>query len=278
MSALREEITGFLAKHGIRLNTDLGQHFLIDEDVLETIVESANVREGEQIVEIGPGIGVLTRALLRAKARVMAVEFDERLIPLLRQFADAKTHPLTIVAGNALHVPMPLNPYKIVANIPYHITSPLLRHVFLESNVVPSSLTLLIQKEVAETICDSESAGILTILVGLFGKASYVCSVAPSAFLPPPEVDSAVLHVECYEQPKADAAVIERIFTLTKVAFGQKRKMLRNTLGNLPNGMEILQETRVEPTRRPQTLTIEEWIALARRFAEVPERERTDRA
>ncbi|MFA6523654.1 MAG: 16S rRNA (adenine(1518)-N(6)/adenine(1519)-N(6))-dimethyltransferase RsmA [Candidatus Peribacteraceae bacterium] len=277
MPSLREEVSQFLHRHGLRLNTDLGQHFLVDEDALEVIVESADVRPGETVVEIGPGIGILTRELLRKEATVMAVELDQRLIPLLRQFLSEKqpssplptgegvgVGALTIVQANALHVSMPESPYKIAANIPYHITSPLLRHVFLESAVKPSSMTILIQKEVAQTICNG--GGILTILVKLFGKPSYVADVPAEAFLPPPKVDSAVLHIDCFEKPLTDPATIDRIFSLTKTAFGQKRKMLRNTLGQMPDGMEKLKGVGIDPERRPQTLSVEEWIKLAQQF------------
>ncbi|MFH0851152.1 MAG: rRNA adenine dimethyltransferase family protein [Candidatus Peregrinibacteria bacterium] len=193
---------------------------------------------------------------------------------------------LTIVQGNALHAQMPETPYKVVANIPYHITSPLLRHLFLESKKTPASLTLLIQREVAERICqapaktlsdperakrnEGESKGIkgnasmLTILVGLFGRPKIVARVPPAAFLPPPKVDSAVLHIACFPEPLADANAIECLFKLTKIAFGQKRKMLRNTLGTFHGGLERLAGLHIEPTRRPQTLSVQEWIALAK--------------
>ena len=275
MNTLRDEVSGFLHKHGIRLNTDLGQHFLVEEDALESIVDAANLKPDDHVVEIGPGIGILTRELLKHATSVTAIEIDGKLIPLLNSFLKnssvssassvSSESSLKIIHDNALHVPLPNAPYKIVANIPYHITSPLLRHVFLESPQIPSSLTLLIQKEVAETICDARSAGILTILVRLFGEPRYVCNVPAKAFLPPPAVDSAVLHVDCFPEPLAEPETIERIFRLTKLAFGQKRKMLRNTLGSLPNGLELLASEHIEPTRRPQTLTVQEWIALAKR-------------
>ena len=170
---------------------------------------------------------------------------------------------LNIINANALHVEMPNTPYKVVANIPYHITSPLLHHLFLESKTVPTSLTLLIQREVAEKICDAEDAGMLTILVGLFGTPRIVAHVPPEAFLPPPKVDSAVLHIDCFPKSLADNKTIGHIFSLTKTAFGQKRKMLRNTLGAFPLGMERLERLGIAPTRRPQALSIQEWIALA---------------
>ena len=134
-------VTSFLKTHGIRLNTDLGQHFLINESVLDRIVEAANIQPKDTIVEIGAGIGILTRELVKKAQRVTAIEIDAKLIPLLKEFTANPTH-LTIINGNALHISFPTEPYKIVANIPYHITSPLLRHAFLESSSPPQSLTL----------------------------------------------------------------------------------------------------------------------------------------
>ena len=257
----------------------MGQHFLIDEEVLRSIVEAGNIHTEDHIVEIGPGIGVLTAELVQRAAHVTAIEIDEHLIPLLKEYVlkeerrasttlanarSAQHDVLHVVQGNALETPFPTTPYKIIANIPYHITSPLLRHAFLESEVYPTSMTLLIQREVAEKICDTEDHGLLTILVGLFGKPKLIRIVPPEAFLPPPKVDSAVLHIDCFPKPLADAETIEEVFKLTKMGFSQKRKMLRNTLGNTPEGMTRLEKAGIEATRRPQTLTIEEWIRLAR--------------
>ncbi len=268
MSSLYNELSGFLQAHHLKLNTDLGQHFLIDEDILETIVNTAEIEERDHIVEIGPGIGVLTRELRKLATKVTAIEVDPRLIVLLEQFlkqSQIGNEPaeLEIIHGNALHVDFPTTPYKIVANIPYHITSPLLRHAFLESPKTPTSMTLLIQREVAEKIADKNDAGILTILVGLFGEARIACLVPPDAFLPPPAVDSAVLHIDCFDKPRTDSKTIEEIFKLTKIAFGQKRKMLRNSLGTFPEIAERMERLGIAPDRRPQTLSIDEWIALA---------------
>ncbi|PIQ76789.1 ribosomal RNA small subunit methyltransferase A [Candidatus Peregrinibacteria bacterium CG10_big_fil_rev_8_21_14_0_10_49_24] len=263
MTSLRDEIRQFCNTYALRLNTDLGQHFLTDEEVLSTIVEAPNIQRTDTIVEIGPGIGVLTKELLARAGKVFAIELDERLIPILETYV--KDDPkLEVVQGNALRVPLPDHPYKIVANIPYHITSPLLRHAFLESAVHPDCMTLLIQKEVAEKICDTNHAGILTILVGLFGTPEILIDVPPQAFLPPPKVDSAVLHIECHKEPLADAKTLQKVFSLTKIAFSQKRKMLSNTLGKLPGGEHLLETAGIDPTRRPETLQIQEWITLAR--------------
>ena len=303
MESLSDEIRQFCSAHRLRLNTDMGQHFLIDAQTLESIVEAAKIRAGETIVEIGPGIGVLTRELLKQGAHVTAIELDERMIPLLQTFvADAsklktQNSKLSIIHANALQIEMPPTPYKVVASIPYHITSPLLRHLFLESQKTPTSLTLLLQREVAEKICDAPvvrpspagvgtagrgvggeggSAGILTILVALFGTPRLIAKVPPEAFLPPPKVDSAVLQIDCFASTLADPTTIEQVFTLVKAAFSQKRKMLRNTLGACPEhgrvafhgAMERLSRLGIEPTRRPQTLSVQEWIDLAKAMGE----------
>lgn len=266
MGSLKDRVSGFCRAAGLRLNTDLGQHYLVDEDVLGSIVESGDLAEGELVVEVGPGIGVLTEELLKAGTRVRAIEYDARVIPLLSAFVNAAAWDgkLDVIQGNALDVPFPDEPYKVVANIPYHITSPLLRHMFLESPRGPSIVSLLIQREVAERICDEEDRGLLTIVVSLFGTPSIVRHVPPSCFLPPPAVDSSVLRIACHDKPLADGATLDALLSLLKLGFGQKRKMLRNTLGSLPDGEALLASAGIDPTRRPQTLTTEEWIALAR--------------
>lgn len=265
---LGNEIRQFCSVNGLWLNRDLGQHYLIDQKILDAIMEAAAVTKNDHIVEIGAGIGILTRELLRKAKHVTAIEIDKRVVPLLHRFTkvDAKGNSLTVIEGNALEVMLPEDPYMIVANIPYHITSPLLRHVFLESRIQPRSLTLLIQREVAEKIADTKNAGMLTILTRLFGEPRLVTTVPPESFLPPPKVDSAVLHITCFAQPKFPREIIDRIFTLTKVAFGQKRKMLSNTLGALPGGTEAMEAVEIDPMRRPQTLSIDEWGALAKQF------------
>lgn len=261
---LPTEVRSTLRTFGLKLDKRLGQHFLIDQEILDVILDAAQIEDTDHIVEIGPGIGILTRELLKDAKTVTAIELDARMIPVLTQFVGPTLKPkLKIIEGNALRVPLPTEPYKIVANIPYHITSPLLRHAFLQSPLRPTTMTLLIQREVAEKICDKESAGMLTILVGLFGEPSVETIVPPSAFLPPPEVDSAVLHIRCFPKPLADPGTIDEVFRLTKIAFGQKRKMLRNSLGSLPEGPAIMETASIAPTRRPETLSIDEWIALA---------------
>ncbi len=260
---LLDEIRQFLKQNGIYLDTDKGQHFLIDEFVLEDIIAAAHLKPTDRIVEIGPGIGILTRELLKSVSHVTAIEIDNTLIPFLRVFTGIGNPKLTIVQGSALEVPMPSDhPYTIVANIPYHITSPLLTHTLIEAERRPTSLTLLIQREVAENICSEESSSILTVLVRLFGTPSLVRLVEPECFFPQPKVDSAVLHIECFAEPKANRETVQHILKLAKLAFTQRRKMLRNSIGAMPKGPEAMLEAKIDPKRRPQTLTIDEWIAL----------------
>jgi 16S rRNA (adenine1518-N6/adenine1519-N6)-dimethyltransferase len=262
MSELASEVRRVLAGHGIKLNKDLGQHFLIDESVLRDILDAALLKPGERVVEVGAGLGILTRELLRAGACVTSIELDRRWIFPLQVFTG---HPkeLDLIEGDALDVTFPDEPYKIVANIPYQITSPLLRHAFLDSPRPPLSATLLIQREVAERICDPKEGNLLRLAVSLFGEPRIVRHVPSGSFLPPPKVDSSVLHIACYAQPLLERSTLDRTLSIAKLGFSQKRKMLRNTVGSLPDGMERMKRANIDPTRRPQTLSLTEWTALA---------------
>ncbi len=261
--SLKQEVQQFCKEHLLKLNTDLGQHFLIDENILHDIVSAGAITEHDHIVEIGPGVGVLTRELLCEAKKVTAVEIDERMIPLLKKFTE-QSPLLEVINENALSVELPSEPYKIIANIPYHITSPLLRHAMLESKTRPKSLTLLIQKEVADRICDTKSASLLTIIVHLFGQPQKICNVPPKAFLPPPKVDSAVIHIDCFDKPLVDEKTLDLVIKYAKIGFSMKRKMLRNSFSTFPEGMELLSAAGIEETRRPQTLSVHEWIAVAK--------------
>ena len=269
MQDLESTVKNFCSENNLRLNTDLGQHFLIDNEVLQSIVNAAQLESDDIVIEIGPGIGILTCELLKHARKVTAIEIDNRMIPLIKKFVDYSlqtTHySLEIIQDNALNTPFPSKPYKVVANIPYHITSPLLRHAFLESKATPKTMTLLIQREVAEKICSKTDSGMLTILVHLFGSPRIITHVPPSSFLPPPKVQSSILHIDCFDEPKAEPKVIEEIFRLTKIAFGKKRKMISNSIGELDGGMELLEKAGIDPDRRPQTISIDEWKSLAQK-------------
>lgn len=259
------------------MNKDLGQHFLADQSVLDAIIERADISADDHVVEIGPGIGILTKELLEQTSDVHVIEIDRKLIPLLHMYLGlhfGKFPKLTVTNDNALDVAMPDKPYKVVANIPYHITSPLFRHVFMESKRPPASMTLLIQKEVAQRICSDKDASLLSIIVRLFGTPEYVTTVPPSAFVPPPKVDSAVIHVDCFDEPVADPDTLETVFKLTKVAFSQKRKMLRNCMKSLPGGLEALEQVGIAADKRPQTLSVQQWLHLADAFRSRSENEK----
>jgi len=264
---LKDDVLSFLRTHRLRLDTDVGQHFLVDQETLDAIIIAANLTSRDNVLEVGPGIGVLTKELLRRAGKVTAVEIDARFPPLARAYC-GDSAKLEVREGNALHERMPTDAYKIVANIPYHITSPLLHHLLLESERRPESMTMLIQREVAENIARKGSDSILTVLVRLFGTAEVVHLVPPSAFVPPPKVDSAVIHIVPYKEPKVDLETAKRILSLAKHAMSQRRKMLRNSIGNLPGGEAAMATANISLERRPQTVTIDEWIALEKAIAE----------
>jgi 16S rRNA (adenine1518-N6/adenine1519-N6)-dimethyltransferase len=270
------DIAGLLRSHALGLKTDWGQHFLTDPTVIRDLLKAGDVQPGDHILEIGAGIGVLTKALLQIGARVTAIEVDKRWAPLMEEYlAEIPSPPqggqgtgggipgLRLILGNALKVPFPDGPYKIVANIPYLISGKLLRTTLLHRNR-PRSITILVQREVAEKVCDPEKGGMLSILVKLFGDPRVVRRVPPGAFLPPPKVESAILHIDCLPTPRADAKTADRVLELASHAFSKKRKMLRASLGKFHGAVERLSALGIAPERRPETLSIEEWIAVAK--------------
>ncbi len=263
-------LPAFLRAHGLKPNPDWGQHFLIDPSVLRDLIAHADLSRSDTVVEIGAGIGVLTKELLAHVDRVIAIEVDRRWTALLEEFVGPQhllEKRLTIIQGNALKIPYPEEPYKIVANIPYHITSHLFKHVFLHIENRPQSLTILVQREVADKICATKRDQTRTILsnfIEIFGEPTYVRTVPPGAFLPPPGVDSAIIHVECFKTPKAEGPLLDAVLRILSQAFGKKRKMLRRSLGKFHGGMERLEAASIAPQRRPETLSVDEWIALAK--------------
>lgn len=264
---LAQEIKRLTAAHGIRMNTDFGQHFLTDATVLRDLLEAGKVTREDTVLEIGAGMGILTKELIGRAGKVIAVEVDKRWLPLLEEYVGmdtAEARRLTVIKANALKIPFPEEPYKIVANIPYHITSRLFRQAFLHAPLPPISMTLLVQKEVADKIRGKDGRTMLTILIELFGKPRMVRTVPPGAFAPPPRVDSAIIHVDCFPSPLLDKPGLDAVFRLTSLAFGKKRKMLRRSIGKIHGGMELLERAGIDPERRPETLSIEEWVVVAK--------------
>jgi len=257
---------------GLRARHDLSQNFLADVDVLEAMVAEADPGPDGRILEIGPGLGILTAALLDAGANVTAVELDTRLAVLLRdRFADVAT--LRLIEGDALdedltHLVPP--PYDVVANLPYHITSPIL-HALLGRTPRPARLVLMVQREVAERIAAPPGRmSYLSVFVQYHARARIARLVPPNAFEPEPAVESAVLVLEPYpdDDRLPDAAAEDELWRLVQAAFRERRKMLHNVLVrqlSLPADTieRALATASIAADRRPQTLAVGEWLALA---------------
>lgn len=237
----------------MKAKKQLGQNFLKNADTLAKIIKAAAVEKDDLVIEVGPGKGVLTTELIQQAKKVIAIEKDSELLPFLAEkFASASN--LELVEADILKTPPPNEDYKVVANIPYYITSPILNH-FLQAANKPQSMTLLVQKEVAEKICTKAGKhSILSLQVQLFGEPSIIAKVPASHFVPAPKVDSAILQIDVFEKEKYKNPL--KILKLAKMAFSQKRKKLRNTLGN------YIKTDRIDMNRRPQTLSLEEWALL----------------
>jgi 16S rRNA (adenine1518-N6/adenine1519-N6)-dimethyltransferase len=259
-----------IARHGISARRTLGQNFLLDLNLTSRIVRAAGPLDHAAIVEIGPGPGGLTRALLAAGARrVVAIERDRRCLDALSELACAYPGRLELVAGDALTLdPAEISdpPRKIVANLPYNIATPLLL-AWLDRIREYESLTLMFQREVAERLTAmprSKSYGRLSVLVQWLTEPQIVFDIPPRAFVPPPKVVSSVVSILPRAEPLAPASksAVERV---TSAAFGQRRKMLRTSLKSLGLPPEaLLVCAGISPTARAEELTVEEFCALAR--------------
>jgi 16S rRNA (adenine1518-N6/adenine1519-N6)-dimethyltransferase len=259
-----------IARHGLSASKALGQNFLLDEQLLSRIAAIPGSLEGQEVYEIGPGPGGLTRALLRAGAIVTAVERDRRCLPALAELDAAFPGQLHVIEGDALEVPLAEglpNGGHIVANLPYNAGTALFVRWLGGEQWPPqwSSLTLMFQREVAERIVaepGSSAYGRLSILAQWRSEARIAMNVHRSAFTPPPKVMSAIVHIVPKEQPEGvSAAVLER---LTAAAFGQRRKMLRQSLKGLAGALDALAALGIDPARRAETLSVAEFVAVAR--------------
>ncbi|MBL8652152.1 MAG: 16S rRNA (adenine(1518)-N(6)/adenine(1519)-N(6))-dimethyltransferase RsmA [Sphingopyxis sp.] len=269
MPPLRETVRA----HGLQASKALGQNFLFDEQLLDRIAALAGDLDGATVFEVGPGPGGLTRALLRAGATVIAVERDDRCLPLLGELGEAFGGRLTVVPDDAMAIDADAlvgGPYHIVANLPYNVGTALFTR-WLEPAAWPPawlSLTLMFQQEVAERIVarvDTSAYGRLAVLAQWRSTAKIAMKVHRSAFTPPPKVMSAIVHVTPAEQP---AGVNPRILSkLTEHGFGQRRKMLRQSLKGMPGAIDALEACGIEATRRAETVRVAEWVELARELS-----------
>lgn len=259
-----------IARHGLNASKALGQNFLLDGQLLDRIARIPGPLDGARVYEVGPGPGGLTRALLGAGAEVVAVERDRRCLPALAELGEAAAGRLRVVEGDALaidEIEAAGAGAHIVANLPYNVGTALLVR-WLGGEPWPPwwrSLTLMFQQEVAERIVarpDTPAYGRLAVLAQWRSSARLALKVHRSAFVPPPKVMSAVVHIRPDAAPAGvSAAMLERV---TAAAFGQRRKMLRRSLAGLPGAFEALAALGIDPERRAETLSVEEFVAIGR--------------
>jgi 16S rRNA (adenine1518-N6/adenine1519-N6)-dimethyltransferase len=253
----------------------LGQNFLHDPNALEKIVASADVRNTDTVLEIGPGTAALTEVLAQHAARVVAVELDTRLEQLLRDrlgvYPNASVHFQDILETD---VPALLgtNDYLVVANVPYYITSAILRHL-LEGAVRPRRLVLTVQLEVAERlVAKPGDMSLLSVSAQYYARSRIVMKLNPAVFYPRPDVTSAVVRLDVYDQPPVSVPDDETFFTVVRAGFSQKRKQIKNAVGDGLRlsgdaAVALLEGAGIDPRRRAETLTLEEWAGLARAWA-----------
>ena len=264
-----EPLRDVIARHGLSASKALGQNFILDRQLLARIAAVPGPLDGRQVYEVGPGPGGLTRALLDAGASVVAVERDRRCLPALAELEETAGGRLKIVQGDALQIDeraLAGEGAHVVANLPYNVGTALLLK-WLGGDWPPwwRSLTLMFQKEVAERIVaqpGNDAYGRLSVAVQWRARPRIAMNVNRSAFVPPPKVTSAVVHIVPAEQPNGvQPAIIER---LTEAAFGQRRKMLRSSLKQMPGALNAAEMLGIDTQRRAETLSVDEWISLAR--------------
>lgn len=263
-------VAALLRAHGLQASKGLGQNFLQDDEVLAKIVSAAGVTADDDVLEIGPGLGSLTRHLALSARSVTAVELDSSLIPVLGEVLKPFGN-VRVVQGDILNFApaelMPGSDYMVAANIPYYITSAVFRHL-LDKPPRPRRIALTIQKEVAERICAAPGEmSLLALSVQVYGKPSIATKIPAEAFYPAPKVDSAVIRVDLYPEPLIPAGRLEAFFRLAKAGFSQKRKTLRNSLSAglaipAPEAANLLSAAGIDPMRRAETLSIDEWGRL----------------
>ena len=273
-----EPLRDVIARHGLQASKALGQNFILDRQLLARIAAIPGPLDGATVYEVGPGPGGLTRALLDAGASVVAVERDRRCLPALAELETAFPAKLRIIDGDAMQIDERAEAgdgAHVVANLPYNVGTALLLRWLAGESWPPwwRSLTLMFQREVAERIVakpDSEHYGRLSVAAQWRCEARIAMHVHRSAFVPPPKVTSAVVHIVPKAMPAGvSARVMEQV---TAAAFGQRRKMLRQSLKSLPGALEALEALGIDPQRRAETLSVGDFVALARSLSSSSER------
>ena len=266
------QVRDLLSRHGVWLTKAMGQHLLVDRSALERIVAASALGPDAEVLEVGPGAGVLTSELSRAARRVVAVELDRRLLGVLRETVRAAN--VEIVPGDALHVDLGAlfggRPYAVVANLPYGVATPLIRKLlYAPAEQVPQQVVVMVQREVARRLAAAPGdMSLLSVQAQLVADVEVLFDVPPESFLPPPEVSSSVIRLRPLGRRRVPPLPSERRFFQTVAAgFGQKRKQLHNALGQVGVGTERIQQALaaagIDPARRAETLTLDEWSRLS---------------
>ena len=268
------DIFPLLQKYQVQPKKSLGQNFLVDPNGLNKVLQAAKISTEDTVLEIGAGLGSLTYFLAQQSRQVVAVELDHRLIAPLREALAGFTN-VTICEGDMLKlspdVLIDAERYVVVANIPYYITSALIRHL-LEADHKPTRMVLTVQQEVAERILARDGKmSLLALSVQVYGKPELKARIPAGCFYPPPEVDSAVLSIELYEEPLIPSGSLDLFFKLAHAGFAQKRKTLRNTLATGMNespawAERLLTTAGIDPQRRAETLSMQEWKQLVEAY------------
>jgi 16S rRNA (adenine1518-N6/adenine1519-N6)-dimethyltransferase len=249
----------------------LGQNFLHDPNTLEKIIATAEITRNDNVLEVGPGTGALTVYLAQIASRVVAVEIDNRLIPVLQQqlrdFPNVELIHADILETDIEHL-MGHDDYVVVGNLPYYITSAILRHL-LDRPHKPTRVVLTVQQEVAERlIAQPGDMSVLAISVQYYGQPRIITKLSPAVFWPRPDVSSAVVRIDVYDQPPVDVPSEELFFQVVRAGFSQKRKQIKNSIGSglglsHPQTSSLLESVEIDPARRAETLTLAEWATVA---------------
>lgn len=268
-----------LQKYSFNFQKKYGQNFLVDTSVLDRIISAAQITRDDCVLEIGPGIGTMTQCLAEHAREVVAVEIDRNLIPILEETLSAYGN-VTVINEDILKVDIKKlasernggRPIKVVANLPYYITTPIIMGLF-ENHVPMESITVMVQKEVAERMQvgpGTKDYGALSLAVQYYSRPEIVANVPPNCFIPRPSVGSAVIRLDCYEKPPVHAADEKKMFALIRASFNQRRKTLVNALGNAPGlgvskekASAALEKMQLPATIRGEALTLEQFAQLS---------------
>jgi len=266
------ELAEFLRKNNLRADSSLGQNFLVDKKVLAKILEVGELQNSDSVVEVGAGLGILTRALAKKVRKVFAIEFDNKIFPVLQKnLVDLKNIELQNL--DVQHFTPPTEKFKLIANIPYYLTSLILRKFFLE-NSPPLIAVLLVQKEFAEKVCNLKKLSLLSLELRIFAKLEIVEIISSKSFLPPSRVDSAILKISLKKNPEIPRADIPDFFKIARAGFRAPRKKIRGSFssgfpGKKNVAEKILEQAKINQNLRPESLAISDWQKILTVFREI---------